>query len=595
MIGFPQENFRMRRMLWVGVCTWLLMAGVAMPASAQLRTQVVVQGLSRPVAFVPDPTSATRFFIVQQGGLIRVLQDGALLPTPLLDLTGAIASTGEQGLLGMAFAPDAATSGRFFVNFTNADGDTVVARFRRSPATAVTVVPSTRVDLRWPDGQTVIDQPDSNHNGGHLAFGPDGYLYIGLGDGGGGNDPDHNAQTPTTLLGKMLRIDVNVPEGHPTGYEIPPDNPFLDGQPIAALGEIWSFGLRNPWRYSFDDLGAGATGALVIGDVGQNAREEVNYEPAGAGGRNYGWRLREGTIATPGVPSTPPAAYLPLTNPLFDYVRTIGRAVTGGYVYRGTSLPPAYRGRYFVADSSTSVVGSIGLGVDPASGEARLLEVVDHTAELGGSLGGVVSFGRDLQGELYLVTFAGRVLKIVSEQAPAAPAALDASVSGRNVLLQWSAPTSGPAPTGYRLEAGSSSGASDIAVFSSGPSLSVGVAGVPDGRYFVRVRGVANGAVGPASNEVEVVVACAPLAPMGLSQTVSGNTVTLSWTPSAGATGYVVEAGSATGQANLATLPVGSNRLDVGGVPSGNYHVRVRATNACGVGAASEEVVVNVP
>jgi len=595
MIGFPQENPRMRRMLWVGVCTWLLMAGAAMPASAQLRTEVVVQGLSRPVAFVPDPTSATRFFIVQQGGLIQVLQDGALLPTPLLNLTGAIASTGEQGLLGMAFAPDAAASGRFFVNFTNADGDTVVARFGRSPATAVTVDPSTRVDLRWPDGQTVIDQPDSNHNGGHLAFGPDGYLYIGLGDGGGGNDPDHNAQNPQSLLGKMLRIDVNVPDGHPTGYEIPPDNPFLDGQPIAALGEIWSFGLRNPWRYSFDDLGAGATGALIIGDVGQGEREEVNYEPVGAGGRNYGWPLREGTIATPNVPPSTPIAFAPLTNPLFDYLRAIGRAVTGGYVYRGTQLPAAYRGRYFVADSMTSAVGSVGLSVNPATGGATLTDVVDHTAELGGSLGGVVSFGRDRDGELYLATFAGRILKIVAAGAPEAPTALQASVSDRNVTLAWTPPASGTAPSGYRLEAGSSSNLSDIAVFTTGPAPSVGVAGVPDGRYFVRVRGVANGAVGPASNEVEVVVACVPLAPTGLSQTVSGNTVTLSWPPSAGATGYVIEAGSATGQANLATLPVGTNRLDVGGVPSGNYHVRVRATNACGVGAASEEVVVNVP
>jgi hypothetical protein len=220
---------------------------------------------------------------------------------------------------------------------------------------------------------------------------------------------------------------------------------------------------------------------------------------------------------------------------------------------------------------------------------------VDHTAELGGSLGGVVSFGRDLQGELYLVTFAGRVLKIVSEQAPAAPAALDASVSGRTVLLQWSAPISGPAPTGYRLEAGSSSGASDIAVFSSGPSLSVGVAGVPDGRYFVRVRGVVNGAVGPPSNEVEVVVACAPPAPTGLTQTVSGNSVSLSWSPSAGATGYVVEAGSSSGLANLATLPVGTNGLAVADVPPGTYFVRVRARNACGLGAVSQEVIVNVP
>ncbi|MGE0460986.1 MAG: PQQ-dependent sugar dehydrogenase [Vicinamibacterales bacterium] len=586
----------MRRMLWVGVCLSVLLAGVAMPASAQLRAEVVAQGLSSPVAFVPDPTSASRFFIVQQGGLIRMLENGTL--STFLDLRSVIRTGGggEEGLLGMAFAPDAATSGRFFVNFTSPDGDIVVSRFTRTPADAPTANPASRFDLIWPGGQPYIPHPvNSNHNGGHLAFGPDGYLYIGTGDGGGGNDPNHNAQNPDSLLGKMLRIDVNVPDGHPTGYEIPLDNPFRDGQPIPALGEIWAFGLRNPWRYSFDDHGPGATGALIIGDVGQGAREEVDYEPAGAGGRNYGWRLREGTIATPGVPATPPAAYQPLTNPLFDYERTIGRAVTGGYVYRGTQLPAAYRGRYFVADSMTSVVGSVGLSVSPSTGEAAVADVVEHTAELGGSLGGIVSFARDHEGELYLVTFAGRILKIVAAGAPEAPTALQASVSDRNVTLDWTPPASGPAPGGYRLEAGSSSGASDIAVFATGPLPFVGVAGVPDGRYFVRVRGLANGAVGPASNEVEVVVACAPPAPAGLTHTVNGHTVSLSWSPSTGATGYVVEAGSSSGLANLATLAVITSGLDVSSVPPGTYYVRVRGTNACGVGAPSAEVVVSVP
>ena len=294
----------------------------------------------------------------------------------------------------MAFAPDAATSGRFFVNFTSPDGDIVVARFTRTPANAPPPIrDALRPDLaRRPPH---IPHPDrDNHNGGHLAFGPDGYLYVGTGDGGGGNDPDHNAQDPSRCSARCSASMSASRMGIPPA-EIPPDNPFLDGQPIPARGEIWAFGLRNPWRYSFDDVGAGATGALVIGDVGQGQREEVNYEPAGAGGRNYGWRLREGAIPTPGVPSTPPAASLPLTNPLFDYPRTIGRAVTGGFVYRGTQLPAAYRGRYFVADSMTSVVGSIGIGVNPGTREGTFVNAVDHTAELGGSLGGIVSFGRD--------------------------------------------------------------------------------------------------------------------------------------------------------------------------------------------------------
>ena len=159
-----------------------------------------------------------------------------------------------------------------------------------------------------------------------------------MGDGGNGNDPQNFAQNPASLLGKMLRIDINVSDGDPTGYRIPPDNPFLDGQPVAALGEIWAFGLRNPWRYSFDDIGAGATGALLMGDVGQGAREEIDYEPAGAGGRNYGWRLREGLIATPGVPATAPA-YGPLVEPIFDYARSVGPKA--GAVDEPLAQPPS--------------------------------------------------------------------------------------------------------------------------------------------------------------------------------------------------------------------------------------------------------------
>src|SRR6185503_13809673 len=254
---------------------------------------------------------------------------------------------GEQGLLGLAFPPDAAISQRFFVNFTNRGGDTVVARFRRSSNPLVADAES-RFDLRWGGAsQTVIEQPFANHNGGHLAFGPDGYLYIGLGDGGSGNDPDHRSQNPRELLGKMLRIDVNVPDTDGAGYRVPPDNPFLSSGPSGTRPEIWSFGLRNPWRYSFDDPARGGTGALVIGDVGQNRWEEIDYEPARRGGRNYGWRNREGTSEH--VTTLPPA-FEPLTNPIYEYGHSVGSAVIGGYVYRGTRLGAAFRGRYFFAD-----------------------------------------------------------------------------------------------------------------------------------------------------------------------------------------------------------------------------------------------------
>jgi hypothetical protein len=573
----------------------LLLAIFAVPSSAQLRAQVIAQGLSSPVAFVPDPTSTTRFFIVEQGGLIRVLDGAQVLPTPFLDLRPIVLFGGEQGLLGMAFAPDAATSGRFFVNFTSPNGDIVVARFRRVPANAPVADLASRFDLVWPGGQRFIRHPDyGNHNGGHLAFGPDGYLYIGTGDGGGGNDPSNNAQDPQSLLGKMLRIDVNVPDADPTGYRVPPGNPFIGR---SALGEIWDFGLRNPWRYTFDDFGAGATGALIIGDVGQGAREEVNYEPAGSGGRNYGWSIREGTIPTPGIGNRTPA-YQPLVNPLFDYARSIGQAVTGGYVYRGMQLPEAYRGRYFVADAITSVVGSIGINVNPVTREASFVDAVEHTAELGGSLGGIVSFGRDHEGELYLVaSFSGRILKIVPADLPGAPSGLDATVSARDVALSWAPPAGGVAPTGYRLEAGSIPGASDIDRFDTGPSPALGVNDVPDGTYFVRVRALRNGAVGPPSNEVQVVIAGCPVpaAPAGLVRGGSGNTVVLTWSAASGASSYVVEAGFGPGQTNVGMLNVGGSTSLTVPAPNGVYFVRVRGLNGCGAGPPSNDLEVRVP
>jgi glucose/arabinose dehydrogenase len=264
----------------------------------------------------------------------------------------------------------------------------------------------------WPSGRRSIEQPFSNHNGGHLAFGPDGYLYIGMGDGGSAGDPFNHAQNPESLLGKLLRIDVSVADDDQRGYRVPEDNPFLDGDPIAARGEIWAFGLRNPWHFSFDDPSRGGVGALVIADVGQNAREEVNFEPRGAGGRNYGWRLREGrsTYDPRGGP-----AYAPLTDPIHDYDRTKGASVTGGYIYRGSALDAAYNGRYFYADFVDGRVFSIGLHLDEA-GEATADDEREHTAELGGrdALGMVSAFGVDADGELLLVNYAaGHVLRVV--------------------------------------------------------------------------------------------------------------------------------------------------------------------------------------
>jgi len=388
----------------------LVLAALAMsgtPAAAQFQVELVASGLTQPVAFVQNPADPTMQIVVQQDGRVRVLKNGALEAADFLDLRAVVRNSGEQGLLGLAFAPDYATSGRVFVNFVNLQGDTVIARFRRSTTDPLRADPSSRFDLRWPGGERFIDQPFNNHNGGQLAFGPDGFLYIGLGDGGSGNDPFHLAQNPRSLLGKMLRLDVSVADDDPDGYDVPPTNPFVGRADV--LDEIWSFGLRNPWRWSFDDPARGGTGALVIGDVGQNSREEIDYEPAGRGGRNYGWRNREGSL--PNVTSLAPY-FEPLTGPVFDYDRAEGQSVTGGVVYRGSTLGPSFNGRYFFADFIRSRVWSIRLTVDPATGEATASDLVEHTAALGAASSSPASFGVDASGELYIVNYGGTVHRV---------------------------------------------------------------------------------------------------------------------------------------------------------------------------------------
>ena len=575
----------------------LLLAIDRTAAFAQLRTQTIASGLSTPVAAVTDPTQPGVLYVVQQDGIVRTVQGATALPTPFLDLRSAISAGGERGLLGMAFAPDAASE-RVFVNFTNTNGDTVVARFRRSAANPLVADPASRFDLRWPDGSRFISQPFANHNGGNLVFGPDGYLYIGLGDGGSGNDPNNNAQNPNSLLGKMLRIDVNVADGDATGYRLPADNPFVVGsRPIAALGEIWAFGLRNPWRYSFDNPALGGTGALFIGDVGQDSREEVDVAPPGRGGQNYGWRLREGTIATPGVPATPPA-FTPLTDPMVDYGRSTGVTVVGGYVYRGHDLGSAYVGRYFLADEGNGHLLSVAWQFD-GSGRAIASDAIDHTPEVG-SLGPITSFAEDQAGELYLMLYSGRVVKLVSNvAAPSAPANLTSQTSGHTVALTWSG-ASGAAQ--YRIEAGSRAGAIDLATIDTGSTQTSFIAnGVGDGVYYVRVRAVVGVSASTPSNEVIVSVGgatpCsgAPPPPTALTSSVSGTVVSLNWTASGSISSVALEAGDAPGLSNAAAIVLdGSARVYSTDAPPGTYYVRVRAMNACGSSAASNEVLVNV-
>ena len=394
----------------------VVMIGLLWPAAAQaqLQTSVFVSGLVQPVGLVQDPSNPAIQYVIEQRGVIRVVNNGSLEALDFLDLTQSVSTGGERGLLGLAFPPNYASSGRFYVNFTDTNGNTVIARFRRSAANPLQANPNSRRDLQWPSGQRFIVQPFPNHNGGKMLFGPDGFLYIGMGDGGSRNDPAHRAQDPTSLLGKMLRIDVNVANANRKGYRIPPNNPFRDGDPITALNEIWAFGLRNPWRFAVDDPALGGTGALLIADVGQNRWEEINYEPADTGGQDYGWRNREG--AHNRINRRPPA-YRPLVDPIHEYERGFGSSITGGHVYRGSALGTEHAGRYFFADFISGRVASIGLATDPVTGTVTATDRQEHTAELGGAaaLGRLSSIDVDSLGELYLVDYpGGRILRLES-------------------------------------------------------------------------------------------------------------------------------------------------------------------------------------
>jgi glucose/arabinose dehydrogenase len=389
----------------LSACTLLIPSN----ASAQLRAVPFVTGLNLPIGFAQDPSNSA------------IQYEKA----PFLDVSELLSLGGERGLLGLALPADYGTSGRFYIYYTrggsgDAVGDIVVSRYQQSTVNPLLADTSTRKDLVWGGTLPYIEHSGfGNHNGGHMAFGPGGYLYIAVGDGGGGDDPTNNAQNPATFLGKILRIDVAVADSHPSGYVVPPTNPFIDGIPIAALPEIWAFGVRNPWKFSFDDIAG--TNALIIADVGQGGWEEVNYEPANSGGRNYGWRNREGSHDNQGNVFMPvPPVYEPLTDPIYEYDHSVGRSITGGFVYRGTALPSSFRGRYFFADFISGRVWSAGLAVDPLTGEATATDVSEHTAEFGrtATLGAIPAFGRDASGELYVVSYTGTIFKIVNLPPP---------------------------------------------------------------------------------------------------------------------------------------------------------------------------------
>lgn len=356
----------------------------------------IANGFERPLFVTYAPGDPTRLFVVEQAGLIRVIEDGGVVEEPFLDVTANVTTEGnEQGLLGLAFHPDYAENGRFYVYYTAKEG---VHDAKADAIVFSEFSVSADENVAEPDSERVLfshDHPNKNHNGGMLAFGPDGYLYIGSGDGGNHDDPRDNGQTTKNKLGKVLRIDV---DGSDAGeYGIPSGN-----FPSTRAPEIYHYGLRNPWRFSFD----GCLGDLYLGDVGQNDWEELNVVPHGTGNLNFGWKICEGLHLRG---ESTPCDHDEFWAPIAEYGRGVGTSITGGYVYRG-SLVPALRGTYFYADYGSGAFFSFQY----VNGE--LTNARELTDELGTSDGLITSFGQDFNGEVYLVRRGGAIQRI--EAAP---------------------------------------------------------------------------------------------------------------------------------------------------------------------------------
>ncbi|MBE0611084.1 MAG: PQQ-dependent sugar dehydrogenase [Dehalococcoidia bacterium] len=352
----------------------------------EVTLEKIADGFARPTFVTHAGDGSGRLFVLEKQGRIRIIEDGRVLPEPFLDITSVVKSSGnEQGLLGLAFHPDYEDNGRFFVYYTAQDNDNTVAEYR-------TTSDASRADPRSGKELMAVADKFSNHNGGMLAFGPDGYLYIAMGDGGSAGDPDGNGQNLLAFLGKIHRIDVDG--GDP--YGIPESNPFIVRS--SARGEIWAWGLRNPWRFSFDR----ETGDLWIADVGQNKYEEVNFQPAGStGGENYGWAVMEGTHCfrpASGCDTTG------MTTPIFEYSHGEGCSITGGYVYRGKAYP-ALKGVYLFTDYCS---GNLWAARQVGTGKFE----TEHIGTLPNSIS---SFGEDEDGELYAVRDSeGAVYRVVA-------------------------------------------------------------------------------------------------------------------------------------------------------------------------------------
>lgn len=376
----------------------LLMGCPGMPVDGELMTTRIAAGFDKPTWYVQFPNDPDHALVLEQtSGHIREINDGEVAAEPYLNLRGIVSRRGgEHGILCLAFHPNYTANGFFYLSYTDNDTEaTIIARYTTDPETG-DVDPQSEVRL------LAIDQPTTLHNGGMIAFGPDGYLYIGSGDGGGSGDPNNTGQRLDTLLGKILRIDVDG--GAP--YAIPASNPFVDDE--NALDEIWAYGMRNPWRFSFDR----DTGDLYIGDVGEQKREEISFQPSSSvGGENYGWSIAEGFTCRDPDMGTQCGTRAGFTPPIYDYEHGLSRSVTGGYVYRGAALGEEFQGLYFFADFITGQIWTFRY-----DGE-NVTELVERTAELAPSepsaIDQVVSFYEDANGELYIVDFDGEIFRIV--------------------------------------------------------------------------------------------------------------------------------------------------------------------------------------
>jgi len=414
---------------------FVLVAAVAdaQPPLETLRLETVATGLpGSPVAITH--AGDERLFITLKEGLVVIWDGQRILPEPFLDLRGEVALRFEQGLLSVAFHPDYADNGLFFVNYTNLASDTVVARYRVSADDPDRADPDSREEVLF------VDQPTVIHNGGQLQFGPDGLLYIGMGDGGGPRDPFCNGQRRDTVLGKMLRFEVDVEATEPPFLRIPGDNPFVG--PGDPPDEVWALGLRNPWRFSFDRL----TGDLFIADVGQGAREEVSFQPADSpGGENYGWKMMEGTLcqSDQGCPlPVPPCGDPAYTDPIIEYLHTDGNcAVMGGYVYRGSTLP-GLDGIYFFGDFCSGIIRA---ALRPES-EGEGWDVRDLPLRVPN----LTSLGEDVNGEIFLASLGGTLFRLrsVTEPGPCTPGPNHLClVDGRfRVEARWTTQDGGSGP-----------------------------------------------------------------------------------------------------------------------------------------------------